>query len=83
MSHALQIAWWTGSNRLVASMLTTVSCQDREPANNAFIETLREEYESVFEDGSGKLKVQRGKVLKYLGMPMDFTTAGQVEGVNV
>ena len=48
-------------------------------ANDRFIETLREEYESVFEDGSGNLKVQRGKVLKYLGMTLDFTTAGQVK----
>jgi hypothetical protein len=48
-------------------------------ANDAFVETLREEYESVFEDGSGKLKVQRGKVLEYLGMTLDFTTAGQVK----
>ena len=47
--------------------------------NDAFVETLREEYESVFEDGSGKLKVQRGKVLEYLGMTLDFTTAGQVK----
>ena len=47
--------------------------------NDAFVETLKEEYESVFEDGSGKLKVQRGKVLEYLGMTLDFTTAGQVK----
>jgi hypothetical protein len=34
---------------------------------------LREEYENVFTDGSGKMKVARGKVHKYLGMMMDFT----------
>ena len=48
-------------------------------ANDGCIETLREEYESVFEDGSGKLKVQPRKVLKYLGMTLDFMTARQVK----
>jgi hypothetical protein len=36
---------------------------------------LREEYKSVFTDGSGKMKVARGKVHKYLGMMLDFTTS--------
>jgi hypothetical protein len=44
-----------------------------------FIETLQEEYESVFEDGSGKLKVHRGKVHKYVSMALNFMTAGQVK----
>jgi hypothetical protein len=35
---------------------------------------LREEYKSVFTDGSGKMKVARGKVHKYLGMTLDFAT---------
>ena len=51
----------------------------QKSTNDGFVETLREEYESVFEDGSGKLKVQRGKVLNYLGMTLDFTTPGQVK----
>jgi hypothetical protein len=46
--------------------------------NNEFIEALQKEYGSVFEDGSGKLKVHHGKVLKYLGMTLDLT-AGQVK----
>ena len=41
-----------------------------------FIEVLRQEYESIFEDGSGKMTVQRGKKLKYLGMNLDFSTPG-------
>jgi hypothetical protein len=40
---------------------------------------LRQEYESVFEDGSGKMTVHRGKVLKYLGMTLDYTVDGQVK----
>jgi hypothetical protein len=47
--------------------------------NDAFIETLRQEYESIFEDGSGNMKVNRGKVLEYLGMTLDYKVAGQVE----
>jgi hypothetical protein len=36
---------------------------------------LHEEYKSVFTDGSGKMKVARGKVHKYLGMTLDFATS--------
>ncbi len=36
---------------------------------------LRQEYQSIFTDGSGKIKVARGKVHKYLGMTLDFATA--------
>ncbi len=43
------------------------------------IEWLRKDYESIFEDGSGKMKINRGKVHKYLGMTLDFTTDGQVK----
>jgi hypothetical protein len=43
------------------------------------IEWLRQDYESIFEDGSGKMKVSRGKSHKYLGMTLDFTTKGQVK----
>ena len=39
---------------------------------------LREEYESIFEDGSGKMKVSRGKVHEYLGMTLDYSVKGQV-----
>ncbi len=43
------------------------------------IEWLRRDYKSIFKDGSGKMKVSRGKVHKYLGMTLDFTTKGQVK----
>lgn len=42
------------------------------------IDWLRVNYESIFEDGSGKMKVSRGKVHEYLGMTLDFTTPGIV-----
>jgi hypothetical protein len=46
--------------------------------NDDFIEVLRQEYESIFEDGSGKMVVHRGKIHTYLGMKIDFTRKGEV-----
>jgi hypothetical protein len=43
------------------------------------IEWLRVNYESIFEDGSGKMKVSRGKIHEYLGMTLDFTQPGVVQ----
>jgi Reverse transcriptase (RNA-dependent DNA polymerase) len=40
---------------------------------------LKQEYESIFEDGSGQMVVSRGKTHKYLGMTLDYTTTGQVK----
>ena len=40
--------------------------------NDELIETLQSEYENVFEDGSGKMKVTRGKLHEYLGMTLDY-----------
>jgi len=40
---------------------------------DATIKWLRAEYESIFQDGSGVMKVHRGKVHKYLGMSLDFS----------
>ncbi len=38
---------------------------------------LRAEYECIFEDGLGAMKVHRGKVHKYLGMGLDFSHQGK------
>ena len=43
------------------------------------IKWLRRDYELIFTDGSGKMKVAQGKVHTYLGMRLDFTTDGVVE----
>ena len=45
---------------------------------DATIEWLQEEYEVIFHDGLGAMKVCRGKVHEYLGMIMDFFTKGGV-----
>ncbi len=38
---------------------------------------LRVDYESIFEEGLGQMKVHRGKTHKYLGMSLDFSHKGQ------
>jgi hypothetical protein len=43
------------------------------------IKWLRNDYESIFEDGSGKMKVNHGKVHKYLGMTLIFLVDQQVK----
>jgi len=40
---------------------------------------LCRDYESIFEYGIGEMKVNQGKVHKYLGMNLDFSTKCQVE----
>jgi hypothetical protein len=47
-------------------------------ANDNIIDWLRREYESIFEDGSGKMTISRGRVHKYLGMTLDYTVRGRV-----
>jgi hypothetical protein len=46
-------------------------------AVDEMIEWLREHYEVIWEDGTGKMKVSRGKVHKYLGMTLDYSVDGQ------
>jgi hypothetical protein len=46
---------------------------------DSMIEYLRQEYDSIFEDGSGVMKVSRGKIHKCLGINLDYTVRGQVK----
>ncbi len=46
--------------------------------NDNMIDWLQQEYESVFEDGSGQMTVSRSRVHKYLGMTLDYTAHSQV-----
>jgi hypothetical protein len=46
---------------------------------DSMIEYLRQEYEIIFEDGSGAMTVSRGKIHKYLGMNLDCNVRGQVK----
>jgi hypothetical protein len=48
-------------------------------ANDKMIKWLRQEYESIFEDGTGKMTVNRGKIHTYLGMKLDYTLPGRVQ----
>jgi hypothetical protein len=40
---------------------------------------LWQEYEIIFEDGSGAMTVSRGKIHKYLDMLLDYSVPGQVK----
>jgi hypothetical protein len=52
----------------------------KEPKEmDKMIDWLRQEYESIFEDGSGKMTVSRGKVHTYLGMKLDYSVPKQVK----
>jgi hypothetical protein len=46
---------------------------------DSMIEYLRQEYESIFEDGYGAMTMSRGKIHKYIGMTLDYTVRGQVK----
>ena len=43
-------------------------------ANDIFISVPREEYHIIFEDWSSTMQVKCGKVHKYLGMALDYST---------
>ncbi len=53
-------------------------CKIESPHN--MIDWLQQEYESIFEDGSGQMTVSRGRVQqhKYLRMTLDYTICSQV-----
>ena len=57
----------------------TASQATSPPAQWKMINWLRQECESVFEDGLGKMTVSCGKTDKCLGVTLDCTTAGQVK----
>ena len=50
----------------------------RSKVNDRMITWLRQEYESIFEDGPRKMTVSRGKVHKYLGMILYYTSRVKV-----
>ena len=37
---------------------------------------LQKTYECLFDDGSGVMKIKRGKIHEYLGMQLDFSVVG-------
>ena len=40
---------------------------------------LQKTYERLFDDGSGAMKLKRGKIHEYLGIQLDFSVAGQLK----
>ena len=47
--------------------------------DDCFIGVLCEKCQSIFEDGSGMMQVNRVNFHKFLGMALDYTTVGQVK----
>jgi hypothetical protein len=47
------------------------------------IEWLRSEYANMFKDGTGQMKVHRGKTHKYLGMSLDFSYPNQCRATMI
>jgi hypothetical protein len=43
------------------------------------IKWLRTKYKHLFDDGSGAMKIRRGKVHEYIGMTLDFNVPGQLK----
>ena len=43
-------------------------------AKEKFVEVLKQEYDRIFKYGSRKMTVDFGKINKYLGMTIDYTT---------
>jgi hypothetical protein len=54
-------------------------CKLSHRKTKGMIEYLRQEYESIFQDGSGTMMVSIGKIHKYLGMTLDCTVRSQVK----
>jgi hypothetical protein len=69
-----------GKQMTIAFHVDDCKLSHKDPKEmDKMITWLREECESIFEDGSGQMSVSRGKVHTYLGMTLDYTTPGQVE----
>jgi hypothetical protein len=69
-----------GKQMTIAFHVDDCKLSHKDPKEmDQMIAWLKEEYESIFEDGSGKMSVSRGKIHTYLGMTLDFTTRGQVK----
>ena len=51
----------------------------RRKLNDPMIKWLRQEYESIYEDGSGKITISRGMIHEYLGMTLDYTVRGKFQ----
>ena len=52
--------------------------QRKLKSNDCMIEWIHQEYEIIFEDGSGNMSVIWGKVHDSLGMTLYYTVCGQV-----
>ena len=68
--HQLTIVWHVDDLKI---------SHQNENVVTRMITWLRKTYEVLFDDGTGAMTINREKIHKYLGMSLDFTTAGQVQ----
>jgi hypothetical protein len=69
-----------GSQMTVAFHVDDCKLSHKDPKEmDKMTKWLKEEYKSIFEDGSGQMAVNCGKVHTYLGVTLDCATPGQVK----
>ena len=68
--HQLTVVWHVDDLKI---------SHQNENVVTRMITWLRKTYEVLFDDRTGAMIVHRGRVHEYLGMSLDFTTAGQVQ----
>ena len=68
--HQLTVVWHVDDLKIL---------HQNENVVTRMITWLRKTYELLFDDGTGAMTDHRGNIHEYLGMSLDFTTAGQVQ----
>jgi uncharacterized Fe-S cluster-containing protein len=79
MIHVSQTRSLKASRRLFFHVDDCKLSHRKKTVMDRMIGCLRQEYESIFEDGSGAMAVSQGKIHKYLSMTLDYSVRGQVK----
>ena len=67
--HQLTVVWHVDDLKIL---------HQNENVVTRMITWLRKTYEVLFDDGTNAMTVHRGKIHGYLGISLDFTTAGKI-----
>ena len=65
------VNWWQQSILFHVDYCNLI--QKGPKVNASFVGVPHNEYNSIFEDGSSRMKVNNGKVHNYIGMTLNFT----------
>jgi hypothetical protein len=63
--------------RYVITSMSKISHVSEKVVDN-IISLLKEDFQIIFEDGSGSMQVRRGDTHVYVGMTLDYSHRGQV-----